>query len=165
MPGVGSSIFNEQARKRLQTPDDLDRYVRVTSPSVWVALAAVLALVMGLLAWGIFGSVATTVEAKAVCIDGMTICLLDSDQVKRVHEGDQAYAEGETTKVAIVNNYPLSAKEVAEFLPTDYLIETMMPGKWAFAVFLEDDISTAEGVPYSVSIVTERVSPLSLVLG
>lgn len=63
MADAGSSIFNEQSRNRLQSPDDLDRYIRVTSPSVWVVLGAVIALVMGLLAWGIFDSVSTTITA------------------------------------------------------------------------------------------------------
>ena len=63
--------------------------MRVTSPSVWVVLGAVLALVLGLLAWGIFGSVTTSISAKAVNITDATICLLDADQAAKVSVGDE----------------------------------------------------------------------------
>ena len=50
-------IFREKAVERVNQPEDLNEYVRVTTPSVWIVLAAVLLLVAGVLAWTIFGSV------------------------------------------------------------------------------------------------------------
>lgn len=35
-----SNIFTKKASDRLRSPDDLDEYVRVTNPSVWIVLAA-----------------------------------------------------------------------------------------------------------------------------
>ena len=43
--------FREKASKKLRSPDDLDEYVRVTNPSVWVVLAACATLMIGLFAW------------------------------------------------------------------------------------------------------------------
>ena len=45
--------FTKRATDRLLSPDDLERYVRVTNPSVWV----VLALLIGYLSWGLFARV------------------------------------------------------------------------------------------------------------
>ena len=165
MADAGSSIFNEQARKRLQSPDDLDRYVRVTSPSVWVVLGAVIALVLGLLAWGIFGSVDTTVSATAVNTMNGTLCFLQPDQAARVKEGDSAYIDGQNLTVASVTDYPLSREELADLLTTDYLVETVIPGNWAHVVLFDGDLNSAKNVPLDATITTERVSPISLILG
>ena len=165
MADASSSIFNEQARNRLQSPDDLDRYVRVTSPSVWVVLGAVLALVLGLLAWGIFGSVTTSISAKAVNITDATICLLDADQAAKVSVGDEVYVDGQTTTVASITPIPYSRSELSDLLAADYLLETVMPGNWAYVVFFEDELDTPHDIPLTVSITTDRVAPISLILG
>lgn len=64
MAQASPSIFNKRATERLRSPDDLEKYVQVTNPSVWVVLGACIALLAGLLAWGIFGTVSTNVSAQ-----------------------------------------------------------------------------------------------------
>ena len=49
----------------MHSADELEKCVRVTPPSVWVALAAFAVLIAGLLAWAIFGTIATRVPATA----------------------------------------------------------------------------------------------------
>ena len=43
-----ANVFSERATQKLRSADDLDAYVRVTNPSVWVALIAILSLLAGL---------------------------------------------------------------------------------------------------------------------
>ena len=50
-------IYREKAVQRVKRPEDLNDYVGVTTPSVWIVLIAVLLLLAGILAWTIFGSV------------------------------------------------------------------------------------------------------------
>ena len=50
-------IYREKAVQRVNRPEDLNDYVRVTTTSVWIVLIAVLLLLAGILAWTIFGSV------------------------------------------------------------------------------------------------------------
>lgn len=165
MADAGNSIFNKQALSRLRSPDDLDRYIRVTSPSVWVALFAVLALMAGLLAWGIFGAVSTSVEATGTSVNGKTLCLLNADQAARVKIGDRAYVGGQRTTVASESKSPISPKEAYQLLGDDYLVETLMDDSWAYVVTFDDIKLEEEGVPVTVSITTERVAPIKLVLG
>lgn len=40
MANETSGLFTEKVAKKLRSPDDLDEYVRVTNPSIWVVLAA-----------------------------------------------------------------------------------------------------------------------------
>ena len=43
--------------ERVASPEQLNDYIRVTSPSVWIILLALLVLLAGLLVWSIFGRI------------------------------------------------------------------------------------------------------------
>jgi multidrug efflux pump subunit AcrA (membrane-fusion protein) len=51
------SLFREEAMDKMQSPDELDRLMRVTDPKGWLALIALLALVAAAVVWGVFGSI------------------------------------------------------------------------------------------------------------
>ena len=51
---------------KVSSPEQLNDYIRVTTPSVWLVLIAVILLLLGMLAWSVFG----TVEARSA--DGST---------------------------------------------------------------------------------------------
>ena len=60
----------------MHSADELEKCVRVTPPSVWVALVAFAVLLAGILAWAVFGTIATRVPAKGVVLDGAAMCFL-----------------------------------------------------------------------------------------
>lgn len=162
---VSARIFNKRASEKLRSPDDLDKYVRVTNPGVWVVLGACVALLAGLLAWGVFGAVSTSVHATGAIVDGSPICLLAAEDVAKVHEGDVANFGGEQVRVSKVASVPWSRAEAAELLGSDYLVSTLMPGDWAYQVQLEGDVGELnENVPITINITTERIAPISLLL-
>lgn len=45
----GSSLFRQSSMDRIRSPEQLNDYLRVTHPGVWVLLAAVAVLLAGLL--------------------------------------------------------------------------------------------------------------------
>ncbi len=51
------SIFRKKSLDRVTGPESLNDYIRVTSPSVWIALLALLILLAGMLTWSIFGKI------------------------------------------------------------------------------------------------------------
>ncbi len=59
-------IFRDKSTEKIQSPEQLNDYIRVTSPSVWLVLIAIVLLLIGIVAWSILG----TVEAKTP--DGQT---------------------------------------------------------------------------------------------
>lgn len=160
------SIFNERAAKKLRSPDDLDKYIRVTNPSVWVVLAACVALLAGLLTWGLLGSVTTSVASTSVVVDGRALCFLSADDVAKVSVGNRATVGGNSMTVSEVAAIPLSRDEADKELLSDYLVSTLVPGDWGYQVTFEGDVSDlTEGVPLSTSIVVERIAPIHLLLG
>ena len=61
-----SNIFRQKSIDRVSSPEQLNDYIRVTTPSVWLVLIAIILLLVGMVAWSVLG----TVEAHAA--DGST---------------------------------------------------------------------------------------------
>ena len=61
-----TTLFRKKAMARISSPEDLTGYLRVTSPGVWIVLAAVIVLLAGLFAWSAVGTLETTVDATAI---------------------------------------------------------------------------------------------------
>lgn len=52
-----AGIFREKSLERVSSPEELNDYIRVTTPSVWIVLIALVLLLVGMLAWSVFGTV------------------------------------------------------------------------------------------------------------
>ena len=56
------SIFRKKSLERLTAPEQLNDYIRVTTPRVWLILIAMLILVVGVLVWAVFGKIQVNTE-------------------------------------------------------------------------------------------------------
>ena len=54
---MNNTIFRQKNINKVSSPEKLDDYIRVTTPGVWLTLAAILILLIGAVAWGIFGTI------------------------------------------------------------------------------------------------------------
>ena len=168
MADTQSSIFNKEAAEKLRSPDDLEKYVRVTNPSAWVVLGACLALIAGLLIWGIFGTVTTSIRTTGTITAEGPVCMLSADEITQVKVGQQASVANVSTTVVETAPSPLSRDEASRQLGSDYLVSALVKGDWAYPVRLAASNELAdmtENVPVEIEITTEKVSPISLILG
>lgn len=55
-------IFRKKSLERVNSPEQLDDYIRVTTPSVWMILFATLILIAGTLFWAVFGKIQINTE-------------------------------------------------------------------------------------------------------
>ena len=56
------SIFREKSIERVTSPEQLNDYIKVTTPSVWLILLATLVLIIGTLFWAVFGKIQVNTE-------------------------------------------------------------------------------------------------------
>ena len=65
-----TQIFRQKSLEKINSPEQLNDYMKVTNPGVWIILAAVILLLAGLFAWASVGKLETTAGAMAVIKDG-----------------------------------------------------------------------------------------------
>lgn len=93
------SFFRKKSLERISSPEQMDEYLRVTNPSVWMMLLAAAVLVVGMIVWGAFASFESYASGTAEVKDGkMTIYFDDSSNAKKIKSGMNVTA-GETETV------------------------------------------------------------------
>ena len=157
--------MQQKTKETLRNPDDLERFIKVTSPSVWAVIAACIGVLIALFIWGVFGSVTTNVSTKGVVVNGHALCFLPAEEAAKVKVGDAAEFNGEAMQVAEVGAVPMSIEEARTELGSDYLSDTMLVGDWGYRIVLSgESASVAQGIPQPVSITVERIAPIKLIL-
>ena len=76
--------------RRISSPEQLDDYLKVTSPKVWVLLVAVVLLLAGLLLWGSFTTIESYATGTARAVGGeLTVTFDDAEKASRGQPGMQ----------------------------------------------------------------------------
>ena len=69
-------LFRQKSLDRVNSPEQLNDYIRVTTPSVWLALIAMILFLSGFLALGALGTVeVTTEDGKTETIHPITLIM------------------------------------------------------------------------------------------
>lgn len=84
---MSERIFREKSLQKVKSPDNLNEYIQVANPSIWLIMASVIILLIGFCSWAVFGSVKTVVEADVHSKEGTVICYVPENDVQKVHIG------------------------------------------------------------------------------
>ncbi|MGN0597187.1 MAG: ABC transporter transmembrane domain-containing protein [Ruminiclostridium sp.] len=103
---MNNSIFREKSIQKVQSPDNLNEYIRVSNPGIWILMVSIVFLLLGLCIWGCFGQLRTEVQGQAVCENGVVSCLLPDENAAEVQPGMTAELGGRRLngKMAAVGN-------------------------------------------------------------
>lgn len=65
---MNKSIFRQKSLDRISSPEEIDNYIRVTRPSLWLALGVIILLLAALILWSVTARIETT-----MVVDGQTV--------------------------------------------------------------------------------------------
>jgi len=154
-----SKIFREKALARVRSPEQLNSYIRVVNPGVWVALGAILALLIGAVIWcSVITLETATVKAAATVKNGEMTLYFRADSDTKVTEGMTLHI-GENdfllpdTEINGVKLYAQTDSAIMELLDTD-------GSEYAYYTKFYTDLPN--GI-YAASIVTSDISPFELI--
>ena len=157
--GAGKeSLFREKNLERIENPEKLNDYLRVTSPGVWLVLITVIVLLAGVCIWGFLGHIRATVPAAVITQDGESTCLVPESALQGVLESRVVTVDG--VDYALVPSV-LDPQVIRE----DTNVYTILAGKLSvgdivYPVTLEQPLE-AEGIAAG-AVVTETLTPASL---
>ena len=81
------SVFRKESLDRISSPEQLQDYLKVTNPGIWVVLVAVIVALLGLLAWSATGKLETLADAVTVIDGGRARVYLTETNKGRMEEG------------------------------------------------------------------------------
>lgn len=159
------NLFRQSSLKKLSSPEQLDAYIQVSSPGVWLLLAAIGAVLAGILIWGLTGRLPTTVAANAFAVNGQLVCYLSPTAADDILPGASVNGAGGAGQVLTRSPAPLSYEEAAVGLQGDYAKSALELGAWNVRLLIEVDAPLTEGAVYPVTILTADVRPFDFLLG
>ena len=154
-----NDLFRKKNMERVSSPEQLNDYIRVSDPGVWMLLAAIIILLVGVCVWGIFGHLDTKTETAGICKNGTIVCYVKEADMEGVKIGTLILIDGNEYTVKEISPDPVRLDGEKEA----YLFHLggLTADDWVYAVAA--DCPLADGT-YAVSVITERVEPLSFVL-
>ena len=84
---MNEEIFRKKSLDKVKSPENLDDYIRVSNPGVWLLLVSVIILLAGACIWGVFGSIDSTVSATVRIENGNAVCFVAADDISSVQNG------------------------------------------------------------------------------
>lgn len=62
---MAKGLFREKSLNYISSPEQLNDYLKVTKPAVWIVLIAIIVLLLGLFVWGSFAYIGSSIEGVA----------------------------------------------------------------------------------------------------
>lgn len=158
---MARSIFRKASLDRVSNPEQLNDYIRVTNPGVWIIMCAVIVLLAGVCVWGVFGRMDTTLTVGAVTEHNETLCYVKDSDVKALESGMTVWIGDEEYQISHIIQQPIQVDDTfAEYL---LHVGDLAEGEWVYGVVL-DDLYGEDGMISEAEIVIESIAPMSFVL-
>ncbi len=159
MKNMDKQLFRKASIDRVSSPEQLNDYVRVSNPGVWMLLAAVIVLLIGVCVWGIFGHLDTKTATAGTCENGVFTCYVTEENAAKIKPGMTVNVDGNALSVSEISAKPISVGADMD----GYLLYLggFSEGEWLYEVTANAALS--DGI-YKAEIVTESVSPMSFIL-
>lgn len=157
---MNEQLFRKKSIDRVNSPEQLNEYIRVANPGVWLILAAVVALLVGVVIWGVFGTMETTIETGVVVDGGTVTCYVSAEDASRLEEGMAVSVENNIGSIKSVSAAPVQINETF----SDYILYLtgFVRGDFCYAVEVELP-DMADGV-YAAMITVDSTHPISFVI-
>ncbi len=156
---MNETIFRKKSIDKVSSPEQLNDYIRVANPGVWLVLGATIILLIGICVWGIFGNLNTTIDVVGNCKDGKLTCYVSRESLDRIEAGASVTVEDKEFEIVGVDK---TAVKVQDNLNEHLAYMGGFNGDdWVYAVTA--DATLADG-NYEAEIVIDSVSPISFVL-
>ena len=149
-------IFRQQSLDRIASPEKLNDYMRVTTPSVWLVLSAVVVLLLGFLAWAFFGRLDVRVWGGAELKDGSAQIYIRGADADAVRVGMPVEIGEQKTTLRSIDKLPVLAEEGMDRRILD--LTGVEPGEVVY--ILRAEAPLPDGI-YNAAVVTEEIRPFS----
>lgn len=157
---MGNPVFRQKSIEKISSPEQMNDYIRVSNPSVWIILAAVIVLLAGVFVWGLFGHLDSAFQTGGVCKDGSLTVYVSEENFAKISEKAVISVDGAELALSDIPSSPVRLDDNAD----PYLLHLTgaSAGDWVY-VLKVDAAGMKDGI-ISVSVITERVRPLDFVL-
>ena len=156
---MNQQLFRKKSVDKVSSPEQLNEYIRVANPGVWMVLASIVILLCGVVVWGVIGHLDTTLSTAIVSDAGESVFYLKEADSEKVSVGMTVRVGENEYTVSEISNEPIRMDGVI----SEYAMHAsgLSDGEWAYCLKIDGTLS--DGVQ-KAEIVIESISPISFIL-
>ncbi|MGN0649304.1 MAG: hypothetical protein ACI4KM_02625 [Oscillospiraceae bacterium] len=143
---------------KVTSPEQLNDYVKVSNPGVWMILSGVVILLIAFFIWGFVGNLDSTFSCGAICSGGKLSCYISDSKASELSNVQYVMVDGKEYSVTSVSAEPVSAGALTEYVRHMSGVEA---NDWVYVVTAQANLP--DGVHESV-ICTESVNPIAFLM-
>lgn len=156
---MNNQLFRQKSVDKVSSPEQLNEYIRVANPGVWMVLAAIVILLAGVIVWGCIGHLDTTLAAAVVADGGEAVIYVKESDAPKLDIGMTVRAGEWESTITEISAEPIKVDDML----SEYAVHAsgLTMGEWAYIVKISG--APADGV-HKAEIVIESISPISFIL-
>lgn len=149
------SIYRKKSLEKISSPEDLNSYMKVANPPIWIALVAIIIVLLGGIAWGIFGHLDTVAPALVAVTGDEVVCYVSESEIENIKEGMEVRCEDLTSEIDKIGSPVLASSILSTYAQHVAGFES---GEYVYPCEVSFDINDGS---YKAEIVVESVSAAS----
>jgi hypothetical protein len=168
---MSRTLFRKASLESLSSPEQLNDYIKVSNPSIWIVLMAMFILLAVVFVWGFTGSLPTSVHSKGVINGGKVLGYVDINEAGTIKAGQTVKIQTASQKGTMIGNVasvgvvPRSSSEIAADLKSDYLAQALASKGFAIKIDISlGNTNLPDNTLVNISIVTDTVSPIDFLV-
>jgi len=151
-------IFREKSLKRVTSPENLDKYIKSTTPSLWLLLTSVILILVGVLVWATYGKIDSSSIVGCQVESGKLTAYISEQDYEKIQKDSYILIEENSYAIDNVNGPDIVSEESNEFLLQAAGIEA---GSWYYTVTCKADLPDGK---YKGTAIFEKVSPITFIV-
>ncbi len=160
------TLFRKSSIENLNSPEQLNDYIKAASPAVWVVLAAIIALLAAVFAWIYFGCIYTRVAGVAVNDNGTLSCYARAEDMLKAGNSVKVSVNGTDYIVTEITPGPFKLDPAESAIDQIISIIGGFSGdEWLVKLPLAENTGITELSVEGAVITLEEIKPLTFITG
>ena len=148
---MNDSLFRKKNLERISSPEQLNDYIKVSNPSVWLIIGAMFIIAIAFSVWAFSGNITSEVSGTGVfqgsfqdSIDSV-VCYVDANYAQKISEGMpvriydktkpmSAYVNGKVMKISQV---PVKQEDILHSYSSEYVADSILEADYGVGVLIK----------------------------
>lgn len=146
--------------KKVNSPEQLNQYIRLSNPGVWILLLAIVVLLVGVCIWGYFGKIDTKIKTVVVSDNYTSYLYVKEEDIAKINNGMQVELNNNENTYEIVSIEEAPEKVTEDMDEYARHLGNFQVGEWVYKCRLNKNVK--EGT-YSANVVIESIAPMTFI--
>lgn len=146
--------------KKVNSPEQLNQYIRLSNPGVWILLLAIVVLLVGVCIWGYFGKIDTKIKTVVVSDNNTSYLYVKEEDIAKINNGMQVELNNNENTYEIVSIEESPEKVTDDMDEYARHLGNFQVGEWVYKCRLNKKLK--EGT-YSANVVIESIAPMTFI--